>query len=88
MKYRSGKIAGWLAVLTGAVVVALLASGCTDGGPKTYKIGLLSGVDTFNGALDGFKAKMTELGYIEGENVTYDAQFAKGDSEQWKAICA
>ena len=88
MKHRSGRTMGWLGVLTIAAVVALLSSGCTDGGPKTYKIGLLSGVDTFDAALDGFKAKMTELGYVEGENVTYDAQYSEGDSEKWNEFAA
>jgi hypothetical protein len=37
---------------------------------KVYRVGLLPGVNTFNTVIDGFKAKMTELGYTEGENIT------------------
>jgi putative ABC transport system substrate-binding protein len=70
-------------VLSGVLMIALLISGC--GGStesKTYHVGLLSGVDTFNATFDGFKTQMAELGYVEGENISYDFQSAGGDSEK------
>ena len=33
---------------------------------------------------DGFKAKMTELGYIEGENIVYDHQKTNFDMAAYK----
>jgi len=65
---------GW-AVLACLVVISLLLSGC--GAAKTekvYRIGILSGLDAFKPISDGFKTKMTELGYVEGKNVVYDVQ--------------
>ena len=38
---------------------------------KTYKIGILSGLDFFLSSSEAFKKEMTKLGYIEGENVEY-----------------
>jgi putative ABC transport system substrate-binding protein len=36
--------------------------------------------------LDGFKAKMTELGYIEDENIIYDVQSTEVDIDAYKRI--
>ncbi len=46
---------------------------------KVYQVGILSGDDAFLEAVDGFKAKMTELGYIEGKNIVYDLQKVNND---------
>src|SRR5580765_1185698 len=40
-------------------------------GPKTYTIGVVSYNPILVPVLDGFKTKMTALGYVEGRNVTY-----------------
>jgi putative ABC transport system substrate-binding protein len=37
--------------------------------------------DQFVQAIDGFKQRMTELGYVEGKNIAYDLQNSKGDQE-------
>lgn len=53
-------------------IAALFLSGC--GGlakPKSYTIGVINLTPTLEGTLAGFKDGMKELGYIEGENVTY-----------------
>ena len=44
---------------------------------KIYHIGIISGLDLFYPITDGFKEKMTELGYIEGENIVYDVYKAQ-----------
>jgi putative ABC transport system substrate-binding protein len=59
-----------LLILTLGVAISLIVNGC--GKPKTYRVGILSGFDFFANTADGFKEKMTELGYIEGKNITYD----------------
>ncbi len=41
---------------------------------KVYHVGILNALDYFSPAIDGFKQKMTELGYVEGKNITYDIQ--------------
>jgi len=54
-------------------VFSLLLTGCRTGTPKVYHVGIL-GVPSFPDATSGFKAKMTELGYVEGKNIVYDAR--------------
>jgi putative ABC transport system substrate-binding protein len=38
---------------------------------KTFTIGIISYVSVLDPVIKGFKAEMTELGYVEGKNVTY-----------------
>jgi putative ABC transport system substrate-binding protein len=69
------------------MVFTLLLSGC--GGSqqtKVYRVGILSGLSAFSPVVDGFKARMTELGYVEGENITYDIQSTEVDIEAYKKI--
>ncbi|UCF93256.1 MAG: ABC transporter substrate-binding protein [Desulfobacterales bacterium] len=48
-------------------------SGCgSQAAPPTYRVGILDGFTPFSAIADGFKAKMTELGYVEGQNIIYD----------------
>jgi putative ABC transport system substrate-binding protein len=64
---------GWT-ILIGVVIMSLLLSGC--GGaqkPKVYRVGVLRyPAGPFDVIADGFKAQMTELGYVEGKNIVYD----------------
>lgn len=63
----------WI-LLSGVTVMAMLLSGCGQAqSAKVYKVGIL-GVASFPDATTGFKEKMTELGYVEGENIIYDEQ--------------
>lgn len=75
------------ALLTWVIVVTLALSGC--GGvqqAKVYHVGILSGLDAFGPAVDGFKAQMTKLGYVEGRNITYDVQSTNVDMAAYKTI--
>jgi len=70
---KNGIHTGWQ-IFVGVIVLSLLLSGCGSvQQPKTYRVGIL-GFAPFAGIADGFKAKMTELGYVEGKNITYDVQ--------------
>jgi putative ABC transport system substrate-binding protein len=60
------KLAGWLLLL-----VALLLAACGAAPPKSYTIGVVNFSPALDPVFDGFKAGMTEAGYVEGENVTY-----------------
>jgi putative tryptophan/tyrosine transport system substrate-binding protein len=51
---------------------------------KAYKVGILNGFDYFGATVDGFKAKMTELGYVEGKNIEYDIQKTAVDIAKYK----
>lgn len=52
-----------------AAGVGLLAA-CSDS-PRQYTIGVVNYVPALETVLKGFKARMAELGYIEGQQVTY-----------------
>ncbi len=67
-------------------LAAALWSGCDHKASKVYRVGILSGTDAFLGIADGFKAKMTELGYIEGKNIIYDLQKVTADPEGERRI--
>jgi putative ABC transport system substrate-binding protein len=53
------------------VVGGLLLSACGAGQAETYTIGAVNYDPGLDLAFDGFKAGMADLGYVEGENVTY-----------------
>lgn len=76
-----------LTMLIWVVVVAMLLSGCgSTQQAKTYKVGVLSGLSAFAPAVDGFKSKMAELGYVEGKNISYDVQSTEVDIDAYKRI--
>jgi putative ABC transport system substrate-binding protein len=52
--------------------MTLWLGGCTSAAqPKTFTIGVVNLTPSMDSAWEGFKAGMAELGYVEGENVTY-----------------
>lgn len=76
-----------LILLLSLVGAALLLNGCSaEASPKVYRVGILSGFDYFAATTDGFKAKMTELGYVEGQNIVYDVQKTNFDMAEYKRI--
>ncbi|MBN1428857.1 MAG: ABC transporter substrate-binding protein [Anaerolineae bacterium] len=54
--------------------------------PKVYRVGILSGTDDFLAIGEGFKAEMTRLGYIEGENIVYDLQRTNAEPDEMERI--
>lgn len=89
MKLNKNKLI--LVIITLLVLAGLLLSGCAfadnvEATSKVYRVGLLSGADTFNSVFDSFKAKMEELGYKEGGNITYDFQASGGDAQKMQQI--
>jgi len=79
--HKNGIRTGWL-IFIGGVVLSLLLSGCGARQPKVYHVGILNDGGNFAAIGDGFKAKMTTLGYIEGQNIVYDMQNANADPAQ------
>ncbi len=61
------------------VVVSLFINGCNEKKPKVYRVGILSGAKVFDNITDGFVAKMTELGYVNGRDIIYNHQKASFD---------
>lgn len=68
------------------ILFSLVLSGCGNAKPKVFRVGVLSGLSFVANITDGFKAKMTELGYVEGENIIYDVQETDFDMEAYKSI--
>jgi putative ABC transport system substrate-binding protein len=68
--YSQNRIGNRWTMLVAVVVLALLAGGCGADKPKVYRVGMISG-GTFTEIDDGFKAKMSELGYVEDQNIVY-----------------
>ncbi len=73
-------------VLAGLSLLLLLLAGCGANTPKVYHVGILSGLDFFGNTVDGFKAGMTALGYIEGKNIVYDLQKTNEEPDKEVAI--
>jgi putative ABC transport system substrate-binding protein len=62
---------GWT-LLSLITVTALLLGGCgSPAEPKSYTIGVINLTPNLEDTLTGFKQGMTDLGYVEGKNVTY-----------------
>jgi putative ABC transport system substrate-binding protein len=68
------------------VAVCMFLSSCSEKKTKVYRVGVLSGLDYFADTTNGFKAKMVELGYIEGKNIVYDIQKTNFDFAAYKSI--
>ena len=58
-------------VVTLFIVTGLLLAACGTPQPQTFTVGVVNLTPTLNPTFDGFMAGMAELGYVEGENVTY-----------------
>lgn len=81
-----------------AVIVLLIGAGAyflaqpkkSQGIPqgKTFRVGILSGLNLFSGIADSFKKELTTLGYIEGKNIMYDLQKTNFEPEKEKQILA
>ncbi len=68
-----------MVVLILLVAVCVFLTGCGEKKPKVYRVGIMSGAEAFVTIADGFKAKMTELGYVRGKNIFYDLQKLNND---------
>src|SRR3989337_461845 len=77
MKERFMKSPCGFAVLVLMVVMAHSSAEAQ----RVYRVGALVAEDQFIPAVDGFKQRMAELGYVEGKNIVYDFQNSKGDQD-------
>jgi len=51
---------------------------------KVYRVGILCGLNYIADIVEGFKEKMTELGYVEGKDIIYDVQKKDFDMTVYK----
>jgi len=75
----------WQILIAAPLILGcLILSGCVQKEEKrVYHIGILNGLSEFLDEITvSFKAKMTELGYVEGENIFYDIQRTKFEPER------
>jgi hypothetical protein len=56
----------WARIFFVVIVFTGILSSCTLIKTRVYRVGIISGTDAFLGIADGYKNRMTELGYIEG----------------------
>lgn len=68
------------------IVICLFFNGCARKKAEVHRIGILCGLDYIASISDEFKSKMAELGYKEGENITYDIQRTNFELEKEKQI--
>ena len=81
---RSRKV--WTS-LTWLVAIALLLSGCGQAEKeKVYRVGILDSFSPFSELADGFKTGMAEIGYVEGQNISYDIQSSNFDPAEERRI--
>jgi putative ABC transport system substrate-binding protein len=69
------------AILFGLAAIFFLSFENRANAQKIYTIGSLNTADQFADAFEGFKSRMTELGYRHGQNVRYDYHNSKGNAE-------
>jgi putative ABC transport system substrate-binding protein len=84
----STKTKAWITVLC-IVLATLLVTGSCSSEQKTFTVGILNGHDALAVIGEGFKAKMTALGYEENKNIVYDYQtsgFAV-DMDLYRQLC-
>ncbi len=79
------KVSG-LSLLLLALIVGLFVSSCGGEEEKTYRVGILIGLPFVADVETGFKEGMAELGYVEGENITYDVQTTGFDIAAYQSV--
>jgi putative tryptophan/tyrosine transport system substrate-binding protein len=80
----------FIGTLAGGLLAAPLAAEAQPGG-KVYRIGLLDYSAPEPGRLawwNVFRQRMKELGYVEGQNVAYEARWAQGEEDRLPKIAA
>lgn len=63
------------------IVASLVLTACGTPQTQSFTIGVINLTPALNPTFDGFKAEMTELGYVEGENITYIYEGPTGSIE-------
>lgn len=53
------------------VLLGLFIASCGSAPEKKYTVGVVNYMQTLEPVLDGFKARMAELGYVEGRSIAY-----------------
>ena len=70
MRHRTTSL-GTTRLLVFTAVLGLLFASCGGRPEKKYTVGVVNYMQILDPVLDGFKARMAELGYVEGRSITY-----------------
>jgi len=62
----------WVVVMLVALALAACGGDDNSAQKKKFKVGILNPIDLFDPSVEGFKAGMAALGYVEGQNITYE----------------
>ncbi|MBN2011563.1 ABC transporter substrate-binding protein [candidate division KSB1 bacterium] len=73
-------------ILARLLVIFLFLNSCTKHKSEVLHVGILSGLNYLTEIGDGFKSKMTELGYIDGKNIIYDHQKTEFNTTHYKNV--
>jgi putative tryptophan/tyrosine transport system substrate-binding protein len=76
---RLGAALALVPALLIAIPVAVSSPSCAKG-RRPFRVGVLCSLEFFAPTFDGFKARMAELGYREGERITYDYRYSGIDA--------
>lgn len=83
-KFLVGIIVAIILGIVAGVYFLAISNGAKPG--KIYRVGILYEAGNMLGIAEGFKAKMAELGYVEGKNIFYDLNAANFDSSEEQRI--
>lgn len=73
-------------LLAAVVVAGLVLAACGAPEQRAHRVGVLAGLQFFTPIADGFMARMAELGYVEGRDITYDVQTSNVDMDAYRRI--
>lgn len=76
----------FIAVAVVLITASVYYFSARESSEKVYRVGVLAGVAELSALFDSFKAEMAELGYIEGENISYDFQVTSVEPERERKI--
>jgi putative ABC transport system substrate-binding protein len=75
-----------LPILTVVFIIAGLLLTACGGGQETYTIGVINLSPNQDVTVKGFQESMTELGYVEGKNITYIYEGATGNIDKLDSV--
>ncbi|MEZ4648332.1 MAG: ABC transporter substrate-binding protein [Candidatus Eisenbacteria bacterium] len=81
----SRKTIAHLAVVGIAVLTLGLEGGCAEKA-QPRRVGVLCGLNYISGVVDGLRAKMTDLGWVEGRDIVYIVERTNFEPDREKAI--
>ena len=85
VKNNSRKV--WI-LLTWVIIATLLLSGCGKAqlSKEVYHVGIIFTRTGYDDIANAFKAKLAEMGYVEGTDIVYDLQTANAETNPAKSI--